>query len=76
MADADVVLIYIGDDLGERLSPVLQRTMKRGARIVSHRFLLGSWTPTKTTTVKGTDGFEYELHLWIVGEKKVEKKKQ
>lgn len=76
MADADVVLLYIGDDLGERLSPVLQKTMKKGARIVSHRFVLGDWTPTKTVTVKSTvDNYDYELHLWIVGEKKVEKSK-
>lgn len=75
MADATLVLLYIGDDLGERLSPVLQKTMKPGARIVSHRFLLGEWTPTKTVTVKGEDGGEYELHLWVVGEKKKTDKK-
>lgn len=70
MADADVVLLYIGDDLGERLSPVLQKTMKVGARIVSHRFTLGDWKPNETVTVKGEDGDEYTLHLWIVPEKK------
>jgi uncharacterized protein (TIGR03000 family) len=70
MSDATVVLLYIGDDLGERLSPVLQRTLKPGARIVSHRFGLGDWKPTTTTKVKGIDGDEYELHLWVVGEKK------
>ena len=75
MADADVVLLYIGDDLGERLSPVLQKTCKAGARIVSHRFSLGDWTPTKTVTVKGADTYEYELLLWVVGEKKIEKGK-
>ena len=66
----------IGDVLGERLSPVLQKTLKPGARIVSHRFLLGDWAPTKTVTVKGDDGAEYELHLWVVGEpkKKTDKK--
>jgi uncharacterized protein (TIGR03000 family) len=70
MADATLVLIYIGDDLGERVGPVLQKTMKPGARIVSHRFILGDWTPTKSVTVKGEDGSEYELHLWVVGEQK------
>ena len=74
LSDASVVLLYIGDDLGERLSPVLQRTLKPGARIVSHRFTLGDWVPTKTLTVKGEDSYEYELHLWVVGEKKEVKK--
>ncbi len=70
VADASVVLLYIGDDLGERVGPLLQKALKPGARIVSHRFTLGDWTPTKTVTVKGSDGSEYELHLWIVAEKK------
>lgn len=75
MKDADLVLLYIGDDLGELLSPVLQKTMKPGARVVSHRFTLGDWTPTKSVTVKGADTYEYELHLWVVGAKKAEKGK-
>lgn len=68
--EATVVLLYIGDDLGAKLSPVLQKSLKPGARIVSHRFLLGDWKPLKTETVTGTDGDEYKLHLWIVPEAK------
>jgi uncharacterized protein (TIGR03000 family) len=75
MADASLVLLYIGDDLGELVSPVLQRSLKPGARIVSHRFSLGDWQPTKKVTVKGQDGDEYDLLLWVVGEKKLEKGK-
>jgi uncharacterized protein (TIGR03000 family) len=75
MSDASVVLLYIGDDLGELLSPVLQKTLKPGARVVSHRFKLGDWEPTKSVTVKGEDGSEYELHLWVVAEKKIQKQK-
>jgi hypothetical protein len=69
-AEATVVLLYIGDDLGAKLSPVLQKALTPGARIVSHRFRLGDWKPDKTVTVKGTDGDEYELHLWTVPERK------
>jgi uncharacterized protein (TIGR03000 family) len=75
MEEATVVLLYIGDDLGERVSPVLQKALKPGSRVVSHRFSLGSWEPTQKVTVKGIDGDEYDLLLWIVGEKKVEKDK-
>lgn len=73
--DATVVLLYIGDDLGKRVAPVLKNSLRTGSRIVSHRFKLGDWTPNRTVTVKGQDGGEYELHLWIVGEKKLEKGK-
>ena len=75
MSEASVVLLYIGDDLGERLSPVLQKTLKPGARIVSHRFSLGDWKPDKTITVKGEDGDEYDLLLWTITEKKKAEKK-
>jgi uncharacterized protein (TIGR03000 family) len=75
VSDANVVLLYIGDDLGERLGPVLRKTLKPGARVVSHRFLLGDWTPTKTVTVHGEDGAEYKLHLWVIGEKRGEAKR-
>lgn len=70
VADATVVLLYIGDDLGAKLSPLLQKGLKPGARVVSHRFTLGDWKPTKTTEVTGTDGDSYTLHLWVVPERK------
>jgi len=73
VADATVVLLYIGDDLGERVSPLLQKALKPGSRVVSHRFILGDWKPNRTVTVKGTDGGEYELHLWIVPDPKKKK---
>lgn len=66
LPDCSVVMLYIGDDLGERLGPVLKKVLRPGARIVSHRFGLGDWKPEQTITVKGEDGDEYTLHLWIV----------
>jgi uncharacterized protein (TIGR03000 family) len=72
-ADATLVLLYIGDDLGARLGPVLKKALPPGARIVSHRFTLGDWKPDKTITVtcEGDYGVEdFTLHLWIVPERK------
>lgn len=69
-AEATVVLVYIGDDLGARMAPVLQKLLKPGARVVSHRFMLGDWKPDKTEKVTGADGDEYTLHLWVVKDKK------
>jgi uncharacterized protein (TIGR03000 family) len=68
--EATVVLLYIGDDLGAKLSPVLQKALSPGARVVSHRFKLGDWKPDKTVTVTGADGDDYTLHLWTVPERK------
>ena len=73
LSEATVVLLYIGDDLGARMSPLLQKVLKPGTRIVSHRFTLGDWKPEKTDTVKGADGDEYKLLYWEVKGKKGEK---
>src|SRR5262245_17825327 len=73
ISEATVVLVYIGDDLGARLEPILRNNLKPGARVVPHRFSLGEWKPDKTITVTGQDGDEYTLHLWIVPDKKDKK---
>lgn len=67
LSDATVVMLYMGEDINLRLRPILQKTLKPGSRIVSHRFLMGDWKPLKTETVKSSEGFECEVHLWIVG---------
>jgi uncharacterized protein (TIGR03000 family) len=66
--DASVVLLYMGDDINLRLRPILQAKLKPGSRIVSHRFTMGDWEPTTTQKLKGADGDDYVIHLWIVGE--------
>lgn len=70
VSDASVVLLYMGDDVNLRLRPVLQKTLKPGSRIVSHRFLMGDWRPTRTETFTGEDGDEYDIHLWVIEKKK------
>jgi uncharacterized protein (TIGR03000 family) len=67
ISDASVVLLYMGNELNEALRPILQKQLKPGSRIVSHRFTMGNWKPEKSETVTGTDGGKYEIHLWIVG---------
>jgi uncharacterized protein (TIGR03000 family) len=73
LSEATVVLLYIGDDLGARMLPLLQKVLKPGTRIVSHRFSLGDWKPDKTEVITGADGDEYTLHYWVVKEKKKDK---
>lgn len=70
VSDADVVLLYMGDDVNLRLRPILQKTLKPGSRIVSHRFLMGDWRPARTETFTAEDGDEYDIHLWVIEKKK------
>jgi predicted RNA methylase len=67
VSGATVIMLYMGNELNEALRPILQKQLKPGSRIVSHRFLMGDWKPEKTESLTGMDGSKYEIHLWIVG---------
>jgi uncharacterized protein (TIGR03000 family) len=69
-SEATVVLLYMGNEFNNLLRPILEKQLKPGSRIVSHRFVLGDWAPDKTIKVMGADGDEYTLHVWTVKEKK------
>jgi precorrin-6B methylase 2 len=66
LSDADVVLLFLSQDMNLALRPLLQKTLKPGARVVSSYFSMGSWKPDRTELVLGEDGNEYPLHLWII----------
>lgn len=69
-SEATIVFLYMGDEFDALLRPILEKQLKPGTRIVSHRFKMGDWEPDKTIKVMGEDGDEYTLHLWTVKEKK------
>jgi uncharacterized protein (TIGR03000 family) len=66
LPEANVVLLYLGNEMNIRLRPILWKMLKPGTRVVSHRFTMGDWKPEKTIMMKGEDGDEYELHLWTI----------
>jgi uncharacterized protein (TIGR03000 family) len=68
--DANVIFLYMGDEFDAALRPNLEKSLKPGSRIVSHRFKIGDWAPDKSLKIRGEDGDEYEIHLWTVKEKK------
>lgn len=64
--DATVVLLYVGEDLGAKLGPVLQKSLKPGARIVSHRFKLGDWKEDRSVPIRDSLGYGHSLLLWTI----------
>jgi uncharacterized protein (TIGR03000 family) len=68
LPSASVVMLYMGEDMNLRLRPILQKVLKPGSRVVSHRFTMGDWKPLKSETVTDDHGEEYHLHLWKIGE--------
>jgi precorrin-6B methylase 2 len=72
LSDANVVLLYMGDYINQRLKPILQKTLKPGSRVVSHRFDMGEdWAPDKTERIRSTSnvGYECDIHLWEIKKK-------
>ncbi|MBV9124593.1 MAG: TIGR03000 domain-containing protein [Planctomycetes bacterium] len=68
LSAASVVTLYLADPVNLRLRPILQKTLKPGSRVVSHRFTMGDWKPLKTETITDEDGIDYDILLWIIGE--------
>jgi uncharacterized protein (TIGR03000 family) len=66
LSDATVVFLYMGDEFDMLIRPILWRQLRVGARIVSHRFVMGDWPPD--TTIYVDDGGNYEVHLWTITE--------
>lgn len=61
---ADVIAFYLNPVVNDRLIPQL-RTLKPGARIVSHNFPIGSIEPDQIVTmISEEDGQEHSVYLW------------
>jgi len=70
VSEASVVTLYLLPDINEKIKPVLRKTLKPGARVVSHDFEMGDdWKPEKELAVKDKDGREHTLFLWTIGDR-------
>jgi precorrin-6B methylase 2 len=64
VSPATVVTLYLGPEVNRRLRPKLLRELRPGARIVSHDFSLGDWTPERIILVRELPG--HRVLLWRV----------
>jgi len=68
LSEASVVFLYMGDHFNMLIRPHLWRELKVGARVVSHRFLMGDWKPDRSVSVGVDEIPAYQVHLWTVTE--------
>lgn len=61
LSKATVLALYLSLKLNIALRPRILKTMKPGARVISHNFVMGDWLPDWTEQVEG-----HMLYLWIV----------
>jgi uncharacterized protein (TIGR03000 family) len=75
VSEASVVTLYLLPEVNEQIKPMLRRTLKPGARVVSHDFDMGEdWKPDKEVTVKDEEGREHTVYLWTIPERAAPKK--
>jgi len=53
VSDADVVTMYLGPSLNEKLRPRLERLLHAGARVVTHDYAVKGWKPTLIDRAEG-----------------------
>jgi len=61
LSDATVVTLYLSNSINIRLRGILQKQLKPGTRIVSHRFTFGDWKPDAERHLEGTS-----IYLWTI----------
>jgi methylase of polypeptide subunit release factors len=61
----DLVTVYLDQPSNDVLQPVLERELKKGARVVSHDYEFHGWRPTEMVTVEGDEpGKNHVLYLY------------
>jgi predicted RNA methylase len=58
---ATVVTLYLSTSVNARLEPKLRSELRRGARVVSQQFRIGTWPPHQRVSAS-----DVELFLWRV----------
>ena len=65
-SSADLVTVYLlPDSINNKVQPILDRQLKKGARIVAHDFEFRNWTPDKVENVADDgEGRSHTLYLY------------
>ena len=64
-SSADLITVYLLPGFIDKAQPLLDRQLKKGARVVSHDFELKNWTPEKSVTIADDgEGRSHTLYLY------------
>ena len=65
-SSADLLTVYLLPIANEKLMPILEKQLKKGARIVSHNTEFSPWIPAKVDTIENDgEGHSHRLYLYI-----------
>jgi tRNA1(Val) A37 N6-methylase TrmN6 len=64
-SSADLVTVYLLPGFIDKVQPLLDQQLKKGARVVSHDFEFKNWTPDKVENIADDgDGRSHTLYLY------------
>lgn len=64
-SSADLVTIYLLPSSNEKVRPLLEKQLRKGARVVSHDFDMSGWTPEEVDEVEDDgEGRSHTLYLY------------
>lgn len=64
-SSADVITIYLLPSAIDKLRPLLEKQLKKGARVVAHDFPITGWEPEKTEDIEDDgEGRSHTLYLY------------
>jgi len=69
LSRANVVMMYLSTSVNERLRPQFDK-LPPGSRIVSYAYSIPGVKPVQEKTVRGKDGVEHRMLLWVTPLKK------
>ncbi len=64
-SSADLVTIYLLPTSNDKVRPLLEKQLKKGARVVCHDFDMSGWTPDKVEQIEDDgEGRSHTLYLY------------
>lgn len=64
-SSADLLTVYLLPMSNDKVSPLLEKQLKKGARIVAHDFEFSAWTPVKIEDIDDDgEGRSHRLYLY------------
>jgi len=62
---ADLITVYLLPNSNDKIQPLLERQLKKGARVVAHDFEFRGWTPAKVEDIDDDgEGRSHTLFLY------------
>ena len=65
-SSADLITVYLLPVSNDKVTPLLDKQLKKGARVVAHDFEFKNWTPDKVESIEDDgEGRSHTLYLYV-----------